>query len=146
MKLTLALVKDCHQDGCQVVQLDGREPLDVVYSAPVRERIEIQAGQLVAVNVEATPPQLVWRWIPNRVHEVEPERVLVGHDVAHVNWFARIPGLADEVRPNDEVWVCGTPEGWELHDLMVDGLPANPVRLAAMLFPRIEVLYRELTG
>jgi hypothetical protein len=146
MKLSLALVQQCHQDACEVVLLNGRDPFHIIYSAPVRERIRIQTGQLVALDLEPTPPQLVWRWIPNQVHEVEPERVLVGQDAAHVSWFARIPGLADQVRPGDEVWVCGTPEGWELHDLIVDGGPANPTQLAAMIFPRIEALYRELIG
>ena len=145
MKMTLAIVESCTPVGSRVRVVSSDQVIETRYSAPVLEnRIRIRPGQLVAVDTSKKTPETVWRWVRTRVHQVEGGRALAGADEASVCSVALIEELAGELAAGDDVWVCGTPEGPQIHDLVADGKPANPARLESYAFPIIIATYKEM--
>ena len=64
MELELGIVESCDGCGCRVRLLGQAGTLSVTYSAAVQDRIRIRQGDLVAVNLAASLPEIVWRWWP----------------------------------------------------------------------------------
>ena len=141
MKLKLAIVQECGPEGCKVQDLNGAEPYQAAYSALVRDRIRIRQRQMVAVDSSANPPEIVWRWHRPQVLETKPEGIVValGGEYCNAVTLAELPL---EVQAGDQVWACGVPDGYEIHDRVVDEQPAHPERLLAYITPVIEAVYK----
>ena len=143
MKLKLAIVRSCNDVGCTVAPLDNDSPIEVNYSRLVQNRIKIRPGQMVALNIEGNPPEIVWRWIRAAVIDLKPDVIVIddkqGHP-AQVNLVNELPLTLSEV---DEVWACGTGSNFEIHAMIVDGKPTKPNRLLKYITPIIEEIYRK---
>jgi hypothetical protein len=157
MNLELAIVISGSPSGCLVQYLGQTEPVQAEFSAPVRDRIRIRREQLVVVDRDVTPPQIVWRLFHGKVHAVDGERVTVSRldgDVEHVGGnglmlglVAPGPGFESPVAVGDVVFYeHGRTAGdaGELHDVALAGRPAHPERLRARLFPKIVETYAQL--
>ena len=143
MKLELAITLSCDEAGCFLSPVNGDARFKAVYSSLVKDRIHIQSEQMVAVNVDAHPPQIVWRWIRAAVIELEPEIVVVGEIQGHPAKVSLVPELPLKLEIDDEIWTCGTGRAYEVHDRIVDGMPTQPVLLLAYITPIIEEIYKK---
>jgi len=143
MKLELALVSACGKTGCSVILLANNSDIKVFYSSLVQERIKIQKDHLVAINMAANPPQIVWRWIRAAVIELGADIIVVGDMHGHSGQVSLAPELPLELSLDDEVWACGTGSAYEIHDIIPDGKPAHPDRLLKYITPIIEGIYRQ---
>ncbi len=140
MQLELALVQSCAPTGCRVQRRDG-SVIDAIYSPLVRDRIDIHPQQLVALDMAADPPQIVWRWVRARAHELTPSTVIVDDGRATLVELVRVAALDVAVAEGDDLWTCRTGGPPELHDRAVGGWPADPTRLLAYIRPVIEAIY-----
>jgi hypothetical protein len=149
MMLRLALVSRSDEQGCDVRWMDEEGLHAVGYSAPVQNRVKIRPGQLVAVDMEATPPAIVWRWFRGPVVYRVEDYVVVNNRVYQTGFrfpisVVRIPEAVEvEVGLDDEVFHSHGPDGVVI-DTVVDGRPAHPARIAADLFPALEETYAEI--
>lgn len=116
----------------------------VAYGPAVRDRIRIRRGQLVAVDLAASLPELVWRWW--RVEVLRPlgapppaGHVLVG--AGGIAAEARIGRPDLELAPGDEAWLAKTERGAEVVDRVAGGEPEQPDWLRSRWFPLIEAAY-----
>ncbi|HUW01271.1 MAG TPA: sigma-70 family RNA polymerase sigma factor [Acidimicrobiales bacterium] len=111
MDLQLARVRAGHPDGCEVVYLDGDVVERVSYGSAVRDTIRIRRDDLVAVDVAASPPAIVWRWWHGTVEEIDPDRDRAacrrpaGDDGGTAEVQVRVPKeLRDAVRQDVSIW------------------------------------------
>ena len=142
MKLELAIALFCDETGCVVSPVNGDANFKADYSALVRDQIHIQPEQMVVVNVETNPPEIVWRWIRAAVIELEPDIIVMGELHGHPAKVSLVPELPIKLEIDDEMWTCGTGRAYEIHDLIVDGMPTQPDRLLAYITPIIEEIYK----
>lgn len=144
MNLELAIVQSCHGAGC-LVRLVGQETvLETHYSDAVRDRIRIRRGDLVAVDLAADIPQLVWRWRRGEVlrplgAEPAPGRVLVGAKGCAFEVQVAHAGL--HLEPGDVVWFGGNAQGKEIVDRAANDEPQHADRIRRTTFPLIEDAY-----
>jgi hypothetical protein len=103
----------------------------------------IQPEQMVAVNTEANPPEIVWRWIRAAVIEINANITVVDDMQGHPAEVSLIPDLPLPLKLNDEIWTCGTGRDYEIHDIIIDGKPRHPNRLLKYITPIIEEIYRQ---
>lgn len=141
MNLTLAVVKACSDDGCSVqVVKDGPE-IKGCYSGLVKDRIQIRPHQLVAIDRDAHPNEIVWRWVRGKVDKFEGESVIVDDGKCQLI-PAGIPREMDlTLHANDEIWWCSLPQDIEVHDKIIDGEPEKPDQLLTYIKPIIEAIY-----
>lgn len=143
MKLELAIVVDCGATGCHVNPLKGSASIKVRYSSLVQKYgIRIRPAQLVAVDVSANPPEIVWRWLRATVIEVKADMVGVDDMRGHPATVSRVSDLPLTLALNDEVWFCGTGRAYEVHDVITDGKPTHPNRLLEYIAPIIAGIYK----
>ena len=126
MNLELGIVENCQPDGCSVRFLGEETTRKVVFSALVKDRIRIRPGQLVAVDLEAKPAEIVWRWYRKTVQEVHGEDILFGTLSEERILANSVPELQGRLRAGDEVWAAGVPDGFVVYDWVENELPQNP--------------------
>lgn len=143
MKLELAIVSNCHKTGCQVVLLKDNSSVEVLYSARVQDRIQIQSEQLVAIDTDANPPEIVWRWLRAAVIELTEDIVVVDDMQGHPAKVSLVPVLPLDLEIDDEVWTCSTGHDYEIHDIILDGKPTRPNRLLQYITPIIKEIYQQ---
>lgn len=139
MQFELATVISCEPGGCRVMPLSGGTAFEARYSALVLNRVKILPGQLVAVDMQPAVPEIAWRWYRVRIVE-SGERMVTVQERERQLSAVRVPGLETAGGLGDEMWVTGMSGEWELHDRVVNGRPADPSRLEAVIFPRIASL------
>ena len=155
MNLELAIAKSCSSSGCKVQLLNDSSVIEARYSAPVHNTVKIRPRELVAVDVSADHPEVVYRVARlGAVERLEGDRVgvlrlnaagevMVDQHGTRVHYVPPTEGLDATFSPGDEVFFTAGAEG-ELLDVAVDGRPAQPERLRAKFFPRIIELYAKL--
>jgi hypothetical protein len=141
VKLELAIASTCTKTGCVVESLEGTLK-EALYSSLVRDRIKVQPEQLVAINVDKNPPEIVWRWIRAAVIELDAAIVAVDDLQGHPAKVSLVSDLPLSLDIDEEVWACGTGQGFQIHDKIVDGKPAHPSRLLSYITPIIEEIYQ----
>ena len=141
MKLELATVLDCSDVGCRVKPLESDAFIEARYSRLVQNRIMIKPAHLVAVDMSVNPPEIVWRWRRAIVIELSPDIVVVGDIQGHPGKLTSVPDLPLALALDDEVWMCGTGRAFEVHDIIVDDIPAHPKRLLEYITPIIDDIY-----
>jgi hypothetical protein len=115
MKLKLAIVKSCDQEGCIVNSIGDEEELSVAYSRLVKERIKISENQLVAMDLDRPNKELVWRWIRTDIDQVLEDSVVLDDRRCQLLPAFVPPELALKLEIGDEVWACKTGEAIEVH-------------------------------
>lgn len=141
MKLELAIVLSCTKTGCCVAPLKSNSQIEVRYSALVQDRIMIRPAQMVALNTDSSPPEIVWRWLRAAVIELTSDVVVVDDMQGHPAKVSRVSDLPLTLTVDDEVWTCGTGSDFEIHDIIVAGKPTHPNRLLNYITPIIEEIY-----
>ena len=126
MKLELAIVLSCHKTGCRVASLTDNYPIEALYSSLVHDRIRIQPAHLVAINTDANPPEIVWRWLQAAVIEISTDVVVVDDMKGYAAKVTFVPELPLTVSLDDEAWTCNTGRAYEIHDIILDGKPTHP--------------------
>lgn len=143
MKLELAIVLACNKIGCRVVPLKNNSPIETRYSSLVQDRIKIQPEQLVAINTDTNPPEIVWRWIRAAVIELAADIIVVDDVKGHPAKVSLVADLPLTLELGDEVWACSTGHACEIHDIILDGKPPHPNRLLNYITPIIEEIYHQ---
>lgn len=143
MNLELAIVSTCHKTGCHVARVKDNSFVEAVYSALVQDRIKIQPEQLVAIDTDADPPEIVWRWLRAAVIELGADIVVVDDMKGHPAKVSLVSDLPLTLAIDDEVWTCSTGRDYEIHDLILDGKPTDPNRLLKYITPIVEEIYRQ---
>lgn len=146
MKLELAIVIACSDTGCHVNPLEGDALIEVRFSSLVQNRIMIQPAHLVAIDMSANTPEIVWRWLRAAVIELNADIVVVDDMQGHPGKVSRVPDLPLTLALDDEVWVCSTGRAFEVHDIIVNGKPAHPNRLLEYIVPIINEIYKNATN
>jgi hypothetical protein len=148
MKLTLAIALECSPTECRVQLLDADTPITVRYSPPVQARLIIRPGQLVALDTNPTPPEIVYRWHYARVEQLKGANALIDNHRGQLVEVVPAEGL--EVAPQVGDWVFvtigGNPGQSEIFDIAIDGRPAHPAFLSNYAFPKVEEFYLKITG
>lgn len=141
MDLQLAIVSACTDAGCQVHLLDEVTCFDANYSEPVIEHgIIVRPGDLVAVARETRPPQVVFRWVLASVERVEGEHIFIDTPCSRGRPMARAEGPETDIAAGDKVFTANG----QVHDISVDGRPADPERLRVAFFPQIRAMYQQM--
>ena len=116
MELELALAESCDAGGCRVRVSGTGQLLDAAYGEKVRDRIRIRSGDLVAVDLAASPPAIVGRWWHGTVREVDDggatiERAVTQRaagDPSTGTLQATVPGaLRGQIAVGDTVFLFG---------------------------------------
>lgn len=149
--LDLAIVISCNESGCQVRPADSQEILETVYAAPVLNRVKIRPGQLVAINLQAGPPEIVWRWYRMKITSVGAGTEDLGVDDRGVRQLVakRAPGFDSALVAGDWVWVggIGYDQGWEAIDqVSPEGGLSQPERVRQLVFPPVLGFYNQATA
>jgi hypothetical protein len=137
LNLKLAVAETCETDRCQVTLIDDGRSLTARYTALMINRMKIYPGQLVVIDMEAAEPEIAWRWHRARVLEISPEGASLEDPVGRRIEAARIPGLAPDLAPGDEVWITGFGPTMEVHAKIIDNRPAQLEQLKALILPRV---------
>lgn len=141
MELKLCIVKSCDQEGCIVNSIEEGEEISAAFSRLVRGRIRIGKDQLVALDMEASPKELVWRWVRGHVDRIEDGSVLL-NDGRFQLIEATIPaGLDLHLQSGDEVWWCKTGEAVEVHAKTANFDHVHEERLVRYIHPIIKKHY-----
>jgi len=141
MDLQLAIASSCTDTGCQVHLLDAETCFNTAYSEPVVEYgIIVRPGDLVVVNRETDPPQVVFRWALAPVERVEGEHIFIDTPCSRGQPMIRADGLKADIAAGDKVF---TAYG-QVHDISVDGRPATPECLRTTFFPQIQAMYQQM--
>ena len=142
MKLELAIVLSCTKTGCHVAPLKNNSHINVRYSSLVQDRIMIRPEQMVAVNTDTNPPEIVWRWLRAAVIDLTTDIIVVDDMQGHPAKVSLVSELPLTLTVDDEILTCGTGQDFEIHDIIVDGKPTHPKRLLRYITPIIEEIYR----
>lgn len=149
MHIRLALVSAARPTGCTVRLLGEQGPVEARYSPAVQGRVKVRPRQLVAVDMAAETPTVLWRWFRGVVVYRQGTHVVVDNRryqpaYRHPISVARLPEEL-EVEPGigDEVFYSLGVDGVVIDGVADDG-PAHPGRIAADLFPAIEDAYAEI--
>ena len=143
MNLELAIVFACNKTGCRVRLVEGNSTIEAMYSSLVQDRIKIQPQQLVAIDTDTNPPEIVWRWLRAAVIEHSPDVIVVDDMQGHPAKVSLVPDLPLTLEIDDEVWVCSTGRAYEIHDIILDGKPTHPNRMLEYITPIVEEIYRQ---
>lgn len=143
MKLELAIVFTCNKTGCQLRLVNGNAAVEATYSSLVQDRIKIRPQHLVVIDMDTKPPEIVWRWLRAAVIELSAGIIVVDDMKGNPVEVSLVPDLPLRLEIDDEVWACGTPRGYEIHDIILDGKPTHPNRLLDYITPIIEEIYQQ---
>ncbi|MGO8969539.1 MAG: hypothetical protein ACLQDQ_08205 [Myxococcaceae bacterium] len=148
MELTLAVALECSPTECQVELVEGGETRTVKVSSPMQAVLKIFPGQLVALDTNLSPPEIVYRWHYAKVERVEGEKLVLGGMGGRTIEVRKAPGLETAPRAGDWVFATGgTPtEPGEVVDTAVDSRPAHPAFLREYVFPKVEEFWRKRLG
>jgi hypothetical protein len=148
MNLTLARAITCHAGSCLVQRLDD----SMVFDAPLSPRMietntRIQPGMIVALDRDATPPTIRWRF------ETRPVEALAGDRLTILGREHRFTDARPEaeravpIRAGDTVAIRFGQDGDEIevYDTVIDGRPRHPEFLEAD-FQHIEAVYGRLAN
>ena len=145
MKLELAIVLACTKTGCRVITLKDVN-IEARYSSLVQDRVMIQPKQLVVVDTNTNPPEIVWRWLRAAVIEINSDIVVIDDMQGHPGKVSLVLDLPLPLTLDDEVWVCSTGRAYEVQDIIVDGKPTHPKRLLEYIVPIIDEVYKNTTN
>jgi SAM-dependent methyltransferase len=124
-----------------VYLLNDETCFDANYSEPVIEHgIVVRPGDLVAVALETCPPQVVFRWALASVERVEGEHIFIDTPCSRGRPMARAEGVEIDIAAGDKVFTANG----QVHDIAVDGRPANPEHLRVAFFPQIRAMYQQM--
>ncbi len=142
MRLGLALVVGPAAAGCSVVPLGARDAVPATFGAAfARRAASLPEGSLVAVDLDTTPPAVVWRWFPARVLAVADGAVTLDEPVHGVLEARLHPALARPVAIDETVYVAiGLTDEWR-----IDASADEPGAAAAVL-PEIEAFYGRMAS
>jgi hypothetical protein len=143
MKLKLAIVRSCDQDGCIVNRIEDGEELSISYSRLVKGRIKISKDHLVAMDTDRSPMELVWRWIRAEVDQVEAGSVVLDDRRGQLIPAFIPTELELDLKPGEEVWWCKTAESVEVHARTSGFGRAQEERLISYFHPVIEKHYAD---
>lgn len=107
MHLQLARVRSGSPTGCDVAYLDTDVTEHVGFGAAVVDRIRVRRDDLVAVDVDARPPEIVWRWWHGVVEAVSEGSADVRRPTADGSAVKPVvvpEELRPAVRPGMSVW------------------------------------------
>ncbi len=140
MDLELAIASSCAERGCQIQFADSDVRTGADYADLVIEHhIAINPGDLVVVDRGTSPPQVVFRLPLAQVERVEAAgQVLVNAACGNSMPRALPKSLQAGLSPGDHVFIAFG----KVHDVAIDGRPANPERLRATFFPVIQSMYQ----
>ncbi len=139
MDLELAIASSCADQGCQVQFVGSGVQVNADYSELVTEhRIAVIPGDLVAVDRGASPPQVVFRVSLAQVKRLEGKKIHVRASDGDFRTLTLAQGLEANVAPGDYVFFAFG----QVHDVAVNGRPANPERLRAVFFSVIQAMYQ----
>ncbi len=147
--LDLAIVESCNDLGCRVRPLDGRAAFQAAYSAQVLNVIKIRPGQLVVIDLQAAPPEVLWRWYRMEVTSVGPDNLVLDDRGLRQVLAGRIAGFAAELVSGDLVWVGGAGPGhhWEAIDqVSPQGGVSQPDRVRTQAFSLVLAFYNGLAA
>jgi hypothetical protein len=120
MKLKLAIVKSCDREGCIVQSIEDGNESCAVYSHRVKGKIKISRDQLVALDRNNAPSELVWRWVRAEVDSIDQGSLLLDDRRGQLI-RATIPAELDlQLETGEEVWWCKTGEAIEVHARTAD--------------------------
>ncbi len=148
MKLILAVALECSPTECKVERVEGGENTTARVSSAMQAVLKIFPGQLLALNMECAPPEIVYRWHFCKVERIEGTNLVLGAMGGRTLEVGRAPGLDAEVRVGDSVFATGgTPtERGEVVDTAVNGRPAHPSFLREYALPKVEEFWRKRLG
>ncbi|MEM8859545.1 MAG: hypothetical protein AAGD96_14545 [Chloroflexota bacterium] len=142
MNLKLAIVATCYDLGCDVRLCTNDSELFAHYSLLVKDRIHIQPEQLVVIDLDTNPPEILWRWLKGVVLELSEDLIKVDDRQNH----PAVVTLASELHLNlevgDEVWMCSTGAGYEIHGLPEEMEPEHLTTLLNHITPLIKRIYQ----
>jgi hypothetical protein len=148
MKLALAIALECSSTEYKVELIDGREIITAKISIPMQAVLKIFPGQLLALDTNLNPPEIVYRWHRGKIERVDGERLVLGGMGGRTIEVGKARGLEANPQPGDWVFATGgTPtEQGEVVDTAVEGRPAHPVFLREYLLPKVEEFWRKRFG
>lgn len=104
--------------------------LHAAYSPLVKDRIRIRERQLVALDMAASPPEIVWRWYIGEVESVTSDTIVVrradlppGSSTAIAN-----PDGHFSTAVGSEVYYTRFAD-WEVAGIAANGVPADPASI-----------------
>lgn len=142
MKLQLARVRGGHDDGCDVAYVDVDVTERVGFGAAVRDTVRVRRDDLVVVDVEADPPEIVWRWWHGTIESIDHDIAQVRRPVASAEGSAvkevRLPDeLRDAARESTSVWFGREDD----RDDLVAVAVASRIEAARSRLPQVEAAY-----
>jgi translation initiation factor IF-1 len=144
MNLRLAIVLSCGETGARIQFLEDGESVETRHSRLVQaHNIRILPDELVAVDMDPEPPEIVWRWLRGTVDKFEGDRVVVkvtDHPCTLAS-VARVDEFDLPLEIGAGVWCTSTPDDLAIHDLIHEGKPTQPKRLLAHHRSVIEAVY-----
>ena len=148
MNLALAVALECSPTECRVELVDSGEALTVKIASAMQAVLKIFPGQLVALDTNPNPPEIVYRWHYGKVERVEGAKVVLGGMGGRTIEVGKAPGLPADPQAGDWVFATGgTPaEPGEVVDTAVDGRPAHPAFLREYVFPKVKEFWRQRFG
>jgi hypothetical protein len=116
---------------------DGRS-LNALYLPRMKERVIVHPGQLVALNMDKTVPEISWRWHRLNVIKVQPGGALLDdRGLRQVTGTVAL-GLALDLKPGQTVFTNGNQEGsCEIQGLLLGDQLAQPEQFEQVILPRI---------
>jgi hypothetical protein len=140
--LDFAIAVACNESGCQVRLTGSQETLAANYAPQVLNKVKIRPGQLVVINRQSEPPEIVWRWYCTDVTTAGRDDLVVA-DRERLLSAHRAPGFETNLGESDKVWVGGLGDGtWEALDRVSPaGELSQPDRVRAYAFPIIQKSY-----
>ncbi len=155
MQLGLAVATACEPSRCRVNIVGQHREIDAAYGARVLNRIKVRPGDLVALDLAADPPEVVWRWWHGTVRSVSPDGVLIERrvtmheprDAETATLLARLSdALRDRVGVGDVVYFVGH-RGEDTAIVGVAGAagPEDPMKLGDALLPGVAAAYEAMS-
>ena len=145
----LAVVISCSEQGCRVRPAQGPETLDVVYTARMKNRVMIHPGQLLAINLQTHPPEILWRWYRMQIASFGAEDLVLDDRGVRQVMAQRAPGFDTDLAVGDWVWAggisgSGPDERWEaVERISPEGGLSQPDRVRRLVFPFVVNFYNQ---
>jgi aminoglycoside phosphotransferase (APT) family kinase protein len=153
MQIHLAIVESCEWPTCVVRKIGSDEPIEAVVSSPM-QRIwsyparpvdRVRPGDLVMVNFDREPPQIVYRWWRAAVTAVHGDHVGISPMVWGGEGIASVPtalGFAPVV--GDIVFLMDAIDGGPVVvAVAMNGEPAHPERFVEPYYQIRERIFRD---
>ena len=139
MNLKLAVALSSTASGCQIGFLDSDEAAQVNYSrVMIQYGIRARAGDLVAVDLGTPRFRLVYVWSLVEVSQVETNTAYY-LDLSGAEQSLAIPeAYKGKIISGMSIFT----DRQVLADWAEKGRPVHPARIAQIIFPRIEAMYK----